>query len=168
MAQVLLGLGSNLGDKRTNLQEAVNAIKMLQNTEILAVSSIYETAPVGFENQEHFYNAVVLLETSFSPNAVLGICMGIEASMGRKRLMKNGPRIIDIDLLIYDKIKMDMSELTLPHPRMNERRFVLEPMKELFPTGRALGIFFGGKLDEVSAQQVKKLPIKLLITGGVN
>ena len=102
MSTVILGLGSNLGDKRRNLNTAVHAISLLPNTQVKNVSSIYKTKPVGFDDQDDFLNAVISIETELSPHAILGACLGIEASMGRVRLHKNGPRIIDIDVLIYE------------------------------------------------------------------
>lgn len=163
MAKVLLGIGTNMGYRENNLQHVVNTCKLLPDTTVVAVSSIYETAPIGLLGQQNFYNAVLLIETEFSPGAVLGICLGIEASMGRKRMEQNGPRVVDVDVLLYENIKMDNHELTVPHPRMFERRFVLEPMKELFPEGKAMGKYFNEALLEVADQKVTKTAIPLVL-----
>ena len=149
MSKVVLGLGSNLGDRLQNLQFAVDTLRRAPKTQVLAVSRVYETEPVGYEEQPDFLNAAVLLETDLSPKTVLGICLGIEAAAGRERTIKNGPRILDLDVLLYENVKSDSFELTLPHPRMLERAFVLLPLFDLFPSGRALGFHFGGVLREM-------------------
>lgn len=155
MAKVVLGVGSNMGQRHQNLQEAINAFKLIPGVEVLKASSIYQTAPIGFLDQQDFFNGVFMIETDFSPSAVLGFCLGIEAAMGRRRTVKDGPRIIDIDVLLYENIKTDNHELTLPHPRMFERRFVLEPLKDIFPDG-AMGRYFNAELESVSDQQLTK------------
>ncbi len=163
MSTVVLGLGSNLGDKRKNLNTAVHALSLLPDTKITAVSNIYQTKPVGFDEQDDFLNAAICIETNLSPHAVLGACLGIEASMGRVRLHKNGPRVIDIDVLIYESYFSDSFELTLPHPRIKERAFVMVPMLDLFPSGRAPGLYFLPYLREISTDGVEKTDLDILI-----
>lgn len=163
MNTVVLGLGSNIGDKRKNLNSAVHAISLLPNTVIKKASAIYQTKPVGFDDQDDFYNAVIIVETDLSPLAVLGACLGIEASMGRVRLHKNGPRIIDIDVLIYESYFSDSFELTLPHPRIKERAFVMVPLLELYPTGRAPGLLFLPNLREIGSDGVEKTEFEISI-----
>lgn len=131
MQTAYLALGSNLGDRRENLNRAVAAVAALPDTRVAAVSGIYETRPVGYAGQPDFYNAAVRLETGLSPRALLGACLGIEAAMGRVRELKNGPRLIDLDLLLYGKMRSGDPELSLPHPRMEERAFVLAPLAEI-------------------------------------
>ncbi len=131
MAVAFVGIGTNLGDRISNINSAVNAIKLLPNTIIDAVSSIYETAPWGIEEQPNFLNGVIKLNTELSPAALLGALLGIEAAMGRIREIKNGPRVLDLDLLIYDDVTMNTPELILPHPFILEREFVLKPLTEL-------------------------------------
>ena len=163
MSTVVLGLGSNLGDKRKNLNTAVHALSLLPTTQIKSVSAIYKTKPVGFDDQDDFLNAAVCIETELSPHAILGACLGIEASMGRVRLHKNGPRTIDIDVLIYESYHSDSFELTLPHPRIKERAFVMVPLLDLFPSGRAPGLYFLPNLREISADGVEKTDLDILI-----
>ncbi len=140
---VYLALGSNLGCREEYIKNAVQALSQLPDTVVLAVSSLHETAPVGYPDQPDFLNAAAKIETSLSPNALLGAALGIEAALGRYRnridekekSIKNGPRIIDIDLLLYDNITVNTEELTLPHPRMFEREFVLAPLSEIKKDG---------------------------------
>lgn len=139
MSKAVLGLGTNLGDKIHNLSEAVSAISLLPKTRIISKSRVYRTEPVGYRDQYDFLNCCILVETSLSPNALLGACLGIEAAMGRIRLFKNGPRVVDIDLLLYEGFSAASDELTIPHPRMFERAFVICPLIDLFPSGTAFG-----------------------------
>lgn len=161
MSRVLIGVGTNMGFREKNLQEVVEAFKRVPDVSVVSGSSIYETAPIGYDDQQDFYNGVLLLETQLSPLAILGVCLGIEASMGRKRQIQNGPRVIDIDVLVYESVRMDTRELTIPHPRMLERRFVLQPMKELFPSGRALGVLFTEELENVKDQIIRPTGLNL-------
>ena len=156
MSKVVLGLGSNQGDRLENLQFAVDTLRRAPKTQVVAVSRVYETEPVGYDEQPDFLNAAVLLETDLSPKTVLGICLGIEAAAGRERTVKNGPRILDLDVLLYENVKSDSFELTLPHPRMLERAFVLLPLSALFPSGRALGVPFAAALRELDASDVRE------------
>jgi len=131
--QAYLALGSNTGDRYENLNRAVWAISLLPKTKIFAMSHIYETKPVGFLPQGNFYNAVLRVDTGLSPHALLGACLGIEAGLGRIRhgIVKNGPRSIDIDILKCEDFECDEPELMLPHPRMNERAFVIVPLYDI-------------------------------------
>lgn len=156
MSRVVLGLGTNIGERVQNLQFAVDALRLVPDVRVTAVSPIYETAPVGFLDQPDFLNAVVLLETALSPQTVLGLCLGIEAAAGRVRKMRNGPRVLDIDVLLYEGAYCDSAELTLPHPRMTQRGFVLVPLLDLFPSGEALGLSFGGFLQTMDTSDVRK------------
>ena len=156
MGVAYLSLGSNIGDRLKNLQGAVDALTLLPRTKVTAVSSVYETEPVGLKEQRSFYNIAVKVETSLSPRCLLGACLGIEASMGRIRNIKNGPRIIDLDLILYDNEKYNDEELTLPHKEMNNRAFVLVPLTEI-----------GGveKCDVFSGSKVIKTEEKIVIKG---
>ena len=129
---VYLALGSNLGDREANLRLAIRALART-SIEIVRASSIYETAPMLFEDQPWFLNQVVEAKTSLFPRQLLHCAQEVERQLGRKRTIANGPRIIDIDILLYGRTVMTSDELTLPHPRMAERRFVLEPLAELAP-----------------------------------
>lgn len=131
MSIAFIGIGTNMGDRALNIRNAVNSLKLLPNTSVEAVSNIYETEPWGFKEQSNFLNGVIKLSTELSPTALLGALLGIEAAFGRVREIKNGPRVLDLDLLIYDDVIMNSPELTLPHPFILEREFVLKPLTEL-------------------------------------
>lgn len=132
-----LGMGSNLGDKEDNLQKGVEALNRLPGTSVTAVSDIYITKPVGYDNQDDFLNIAVEVSTELEAKALLGAALGIEAALGRVRGIKNGPRTVDIDLLLYGNEKYYSSFITVPHPRMLERGFVIKPMLDL-PVDSAL------------------------------
>ena len=126
-----LEIGTNIGNCLQNLIDTVEALNLLPLTKVIEVSNVYETAPVGYANQENFLNIVVSVSTELNAHNLLGAALGIEAGMGRVRTIKNGPRIIDVDLLMYENEMMDSHTLTLPHPRMLERNFVLKPLLDL-------------------------------------
>jgi 2-amino-4-hydroxy-6-hydroxymethyldihydropteridine diphosphokinase len=133
MKTVYLALGSNLGDRGDNLERAIRALDQRPATEVVRQSSIYETAPMLLEAQPWFLNQVVEVKTSLFPRQLLHLCQQIERALGRKRTVANGPRTIDIDILLYGRTVMASDELNIPHPRIAERRFVLEPLAELAP-----------------------------------
>jgi len=127
---IYLGLGSNLGDRKSNILQAIDKMKNI-GIEILQCSSIIETDPVGGPKQEKFLNAVVKAKTELSPQILLGRLKEIEKKLGRIKTELNGPRTIDIDILLYDNLHVSSDELTIPHPRMFERDFVMEPLREI-------------------------------------
>jgi 2-amino-4-hydroxy-6-hydroxymethyldihydropteridine diphosphokinase len=124
-----VALGSNLGDREKNLLEAVKRVGALGL--VRAVSSFYDTAPVGYLEQPRFLNGALLLETELSPLELMRGLLAVELAMGRVRGVLKGPRVIDLDLILYGSAVMSTEELTLPHPAMGERRFVLEPLAEV-------------------------------------
>jgi len=124
-----IALGSNVGDCEGNLLEAVRRVGALGL--VRAVSSFYDTAPVGYLDQARFLNGALLLETSLEPVELLRGLLGVELAMGRVRVVDKGPRVIDLDLILYGGRVVATEELTLPHPAMGERRFVLEPLAEI-------------------------------------
>lgn len=134
MAKAYLSLGTNLGNKRRNLVTAA-ALLAERAGDILVLSDIYETEPWGFESSHRFLNAALVLETSLSPSDLLQATRLIEIEMGRiaKSDGSYEDRVIDIDLLMYDQVVMQTSRLTLPHPLMHKRRFVMEPLAEIAP-----------------------------------
>jgi len=132
MKRVYLGLGSNLGDRAAMLDEAVRALES-PRLHILRVSPVYETEPMDVPGQNWFLNLVVEAETDLFPRQLLGRIAKIEQQLGRRRMLANGPRTIDIDILFYGNFIVETPELTIPHPRFAERRFVLAPMVELAP-----------------------------------
>jgi 2-amino-4-hydroxy-6-hydroxymethyldihydropteridine diphosphokinase len=131
---VYLSLGSNLGDREAHLEDAQNRLGAVGR--VVAVSSFYETEPVEFTDQPWFLNCAVALETGLTPQQLMTSLLGIEEAMGRKRVQKKGPRIIDIDILLFGDAILDSAEVTIPHPAMRDRRFVLEPLAEIAPDVR--------------------------------
>jgi 2-amino-4-hydroxy-6-hydroxymethyldihydropteridine diphosphokinase len=129
---VYLGLGSNLGDRRKNIDQALQLLTR-QRVTPLVLSSVLETVPQGGPPQGLYLNAVLKAETLLSPERLLEVVLGIEADLGRVRTEKNGPRVIDIDILLYSDLVLETPLLTIPHPRMLERDFVMCPLREVFP-----------------------------------
>lgn len=133
MATVYLGLGTNLGNKEANLRTAIYKLKERIGKQV-SLSSFYETAPWGFESDHSFLNAAIGLETSLSPIEILHITQEIEKELGRTKKSVNGSysdRLIDIDILLYDTLVLQTPELTIPHPLMTERDFVMKPLIEI-------------------------------------
>ncbi len=128
-----LGLGSNLSDRLANLQAAADLLAAQPGLRVARSSRVYETDPIGGPPQPDYLNAVLEVETDLSSSELLAACLRVEASLGRVRAERWGPRVIDIDVLTYDEIRVDEPELTIPHPRMQERAFVLMPLFELDP-----------------------------------
>jgi 2-amino-4-hydroxy-6-hydroxymethyldihydropteridine diphosphokinase len=126
-----LSLGSNVGDRERNLQEAIRRASALGR--VVAASSVYETEPVEFTDQPWFLNCVLALQTAAEPAQLLRECLRIEHEMGRQRVLKKGPRSIDIDILLFGDAVVNTPELTIPHPEMTRRRFVLQPLAEIAP-----------------------------------
>ena len=129
-----LSLGSNVGDREANLHEAIQRLGSLGR--VVAVSSFYETEPVEVTAQDWFLNCALLLETGKMPGALLKSVLDVEQAMGRRRVQDKGPRNIDIDILLFDDSVVDSKGLTIPHPAMHHRRFVLEPLAEVAPDVR--------------------------------
>ena len=128
---VFLSLGSNIGDRMANIMTALDRLR--EAGEIIEVSSIYETEPVEFTAQPWFLNCVAELDTDKMPKQLLMAMLKIEQGMGRNRQQKKGPRIIDLDILLFGNSVIDAEGLTIPHPSLQERRFVLEPLREIAP-----------------------------------
>ncbi len=126
-----LGIGTNIGDRMENIQNSIDSINLLPLTRVTDVSNVYETDPVGYDDQDDFLNIVVEIETELNSDNLLGAVLGIEAGLGRIRTIKNGPRIIDVDVLLYENEVKNTKTLILPHPRMMERNFVLKPLLDL-------------------------------------
>ncbi|PKO87528.1 MAG: 2-amino-4-hydroxy-6-hydroxymethyldihydropteridine diphosphokinase [Betaproteobacteria bacterium HGW-Betaproteobacteria-12] len=139
MSAAYIALGANLGDPASTIRAAFGALANLPDSRIVRCSSLYRTAPVGIVDQPEFVNAVALLETTLMPQALLGELLDIERRFGRQRAEKNGPRTLDLDLLLYDDQFLDLPELTLPHPRLHLRAFVLLPLAEIAPELRLPG-----------------------------
>lgn len=127
--RVFLGLGSNIDDRRQFLRDAIETLGEL----VVTVSPLYETDPVGGPDQQRFLNLVVELHTDLDPRELLAVCHRLEAAANRVRIERWGPRTLDVDILWMDDITVDEEDLQIPHPRMNERRFVLQPLADIAP-----------------------------------
>lgn len=134
MTLAYVALGSNLGDPQQQLVGAMDALARLPDTRVIQRSRLYRTPPWGMLEQPPFINAAVELDTGLSPHALLDALLGIEQRAGRVRAERNGPRILDLDLLHVDGVQLDDARLTLPHPRMAERAFVLLPLNDIAPS----------------------------------
>jgi 2-amino-4-hydroxy-6-hydroxymethyldihydropteridine diphosphokinase len=149
MARAYIGLGANLGDRQRTLERALDALRDDPDVEVVAVSSFRETDPVGYLDQPRFVNAAAAIETDLPPRTLLDRLLAIERSFGRTRAgPRFGPRTLDLDLLLYDAVVLDEPGLTLPHPRLQERLFVLEPLFELDP---ALEVPGRGRVQDLLA-----------------
>ncbi|HWF37372.1 MAG TPA: 2-amino-4-hydroxy-6-hydroxymethyldihydropteridine diphosphokinase [Candidatus Acidoferrales bacterium] len=135
MTKTYLSLGSNIGDRRKNIAQAIDAL-LLHGVRVLRKSSLYETEPVEMTDQPWFVNCVVEAETDLQPDELMETLLSIEREMGRERLVPKGPRLIDIDILLYDAQALHTSKVEIPHPRMTERKFVLAPLAEIAPDVR--------------------------------
>ena len=151
----ILSLGTNIGDRKNNIEKAIEAINFIPYTDVKKMSSVYETEPVGYAKQDDFYNCVAYVSSRLEPNEMLGVCLGIEAGFGRERGIKNGPRILDIDLIFAEDLTINSPNLICPHPRYSERRFVLEPLLELLPSGEFYGIKFADYINDIEGQAVR-------------
>jgi 2-amino-4-hydroxy-6-hydroxymethyldihydropteridine diphosphokinase len=158
MARAFIGLGANVGDPAAAVAWAAGELAGLAGTRLVRSSSLYRTGPVGYAEQPDFVNAVAMLETALTSRALLDALLGIERAAGRERTFPNAPRVIDLDLLLYDDQVIDAPGLAVPHPRMHERAFVLVPLVEIAPDvvipgrGRA-----GDLLRGLPDQAVRKL-----------
>jgi 2-amino-4-hydroxy-6-hydroxymethyldihydropteridine diphosphokinase len=155
MATAYIAWGSNLGDRIATLRTAVQRLQKLGR--ITGISSLYETEPVGYLEQPAFLNAVVALNTELAPVDLLQALLGIERDLGRTRSFQNAPRTIDLDLLLVDDVTLEATEMTLPHPRLHERAFVLVPLAELAPE----------MVHPVSGQTMRQVLSALPDRGGV-
>ncbi|OHX51874.1 2-amino-4-hydroxy-6-hydroxymethyldihydropteridine diphosphokinase [Planococcus salinarum] len=133
MNEIYLSLGSNMGDRLEMLKQAVRTLVKHPEVNVLKISSLYETDPVGYTEQDAFLNMVVYLQTDLSALELLDLCQGIERELNRKRDVRWGPRTIDLDILLFNHDNIKTERLIIPHPRMHERAFVLVPLLELDP-----------------------------------
>jgi 2-amino-4-hydroxy-6-hydroxymethyldihydropteridine diphosphokinase len=145
-----IGLGSNLGDKQANCRTAIALLA--KSGRVVRVSSLYCTEPMGYREQDDFVNAVVEIETGLSPDELLDQCRGIEKELGRVRTIRWGPRTIDVDILLYGTEMIETPELTIPHPLLHTRRFVLVPLCEIAPQA------FNPKLRKTASDLLLDLP----------
>jgi 2-amino-4-hydroxy-6-hydroxymethyldihydropteridine diphosphokinase len=162
-ARVVLSAGANLGGRLGTLQGCVQAIAELPDTDVLAVSPVYETAPVGGPPQPDYLNAVLLVQTGLPPHGLLAALHDVEAGFGRVRADRFGPRTLDIDIIDYDGRVSDDPVLTLPHPRAHERAFVLAPWHDLDPDAELPGRGpIAGLLAMLDQTGVRRVPDAVL------
>ncbi len=140
MTVVALGLGSNLGDKLANINRAIELLDQTNDIVVTTRSQNYRTEPWGIKNQDWFINVCVLIETSLEAKMLLNTCLDIEKRLGRIRDVKWGSRIIDIDILLYNNQQISLEGLTIPHPHIMERSFVLVPLAEIWPDAKINGV----------------------------
>lgn len=149
-----VGLGSNLGESGAQLKLALADISALPQTRLLAQSSLYRSAPVGFVDQPDFVNAVAKVETMLTPQGLLAALLHIEQHHGRERTFQNAPRTLDLDVLLYDDLAMHEHGLTIPHPHMHRRAFVLLPLLEIAPDCAIPGIGAAASAMQACLDQV--------------
>lgn len=155
-----LGLGSNLGDRRARLAGAMQRLERTAGLRIVAVSSVYETTPVGVTGQPDYLNLAAAIATSLAPTELLAECQRIESALGRVRLERWAPRTIDLDLLWYEDFVSAIPELTVPHPRMLERGFVMVPLAEIAPNLILAGetmLARAARIDRSGVRQLDRL-----------
>ena len=160
MPEALLALGGNVGDVRTTLDRAIAALCDGSEVRLMARSSDYRTPPWGVTEQPAFINCAIVAATELPPSALLARAQAVERSFGRDRAQERrwGPRTLDIDLIAYNDVALNTPELTLPHPRLFERAFVLAPLAEIAPERRVAGVRIKDALASVDQTGIEKLP----------
>jgi 2-amino-4-hydroxy-6-hydroxymethyldihydropteridine diphosphokinase len=160
MANALIALGGNVGDVRTTFRKAISHICGMAQASLIARSSDYATPPWGDEKQARFINACIAIDTALDPHALLYTLQKIEAKFGRDRANETrwGPRTLDLDLIAYDDVTLQKEELTLPHPRLFERAFVLVPLVEIAPDRLIAGQSVKAALAKLSTAGIERLP----------
>lgn len=155
--KAIIGLGSNIGNRTRNIEEAIARLSADGTIRIVSRSRMYRSAPWGVTDQEWFANGCVAIETGLSPRELLRRCQAVEADMGRVRTMRWGPRIIDVDILTFDNQRILEPDLTIPHPLIAERAFVLVPLKDVAPDMRIGGLSLDCLLAKIDARDVVPL-----------
>ena len=160
MSRCAVGIGSNLGDRLAHLTAAMRGLAAVGR--VISVSSVYETAPIGGPEQESFLNAVAAIDTAHTPHGLLRELLAIERSRGRVREARWGPRTLDLDVILWDRQRISTPGLTVPHPRMAERRFVLKPLLEAWPDARTPeGSVIAAASEAVERQGLKRIEAKI-------
>ena len=163
MPRAFIGLGSNIGNTEETIKEALREFDCHPDIKVTAVSSLYLTEPVGYENQPWFSNCVAEVETILNPDRLLDVLQQIENNLGRTRTIRWGPRTLDLDILLYDKLVIESERLMVPHPRMKERAFVMVPLVEIaaaaeFPDGKtAVDVWAGLDSEKKYSCIMKKI-----------
>ncbi len=160
MSRCAIAAGSNLGGRSGHLNAAIDGLNAIGD--VVAISSVYETAPIGGPEQGPYLNAVVLIDTARTPIGLLRELLLIERARGRVRHERWGPRTLDLDLILFDRLAVDEPGLTVPHPRMLERRFVLEPLLEVWPDARMPdGAAIAASTESVWTQEIRRIDMVL-------
>lgn len=157
MSKVILALGSNMGDSAGLLKEAAALIDQAEGINVVKYSSFYATAPIGYTDQADFVNAVISCDTTLPPMDVLALCQHVESQLNRVRLIRWGPRTIDVDIILYDNLVLSEENLTVPHPRMKERAFVMVPLKEIMPELVLENRTIGEICEALADQEIRKM-----------
>lgn len=157
MPKAYLGIGGNLGKVKENIEEALKLLQEGNSLKLQKISSYYETAPVGYEQQAWFLNIVAEIETQMTPYELLALCNKVEHLLKRERLIKWGPRTIDIDILLYEGFESNEEKLIVPHPRMQERAFVMIPLLEIAPDLYMKGQSLKEIVHNINNQEIRKL-----------
>lgn len=157
MPRVYLGIGGNVGNVKENINEALELLQEGNSLKLQKMSSYYETAPVGYEQQEWFLNIVAEIETQLTPYELLSLCNKVEHELKRERLIRWGPRTIDIDILLFEGFESNEERLTVPHPRMRERAFVIIPLLEIAPDLNINGQSLKEISNYINNQEIRKL-----------
>lgn len=152
MTQAFIALGTNIEPRFEHLKEAIDLLADQANVKVIRRSFVYETAPVGYLDQAYFLNMVIEVDTSLAAIQLLDVCQQIEQQLGRKRTIRFGPRTIDLDILVYNQENRQTERLTMPHPRMHERAFVLVPLADIAPDLNIPGH------NETAVQLLKNIP----------
>lgn len=156
--EAYLGLGGNVGDPRGAMSAALKALEAIPGTQVVTVSSLYRTPPWGRTDQPDFLNAAAGIRTVLAPRALMDACLGIERDLRRERRERWGPRLIDIDILVYGEREIDEDGLAIPHPRMLERAFVLVPLAEIAPRLIAAGAPVADHAAQLETSSIVALP----------
>lgn len=154
-----LGIGGNIGDTKSNIEETIELLKSKSKIDVTKVSSIYETEPVGYTDQAWFLNIVVEIETSLEPLDLLKACQDIENELKRERTIRWGPRTIDVDILLYEDFTSDSEVLTVPHPRMTERAFAMVPLYEINKDIMINKKYIKEIIDNLKGEEIRKAKV---------
>jgi len=157
MPRAYLGLGGNMGEVKSNIDEALRLLQVQGDVAVTKISSYYQTAPVGYLQQDWFLNVAVEIETQLPPYDLLKRCNEVEAELKRERIIRWGPRTIDIDILLYDGFESKDEKLTVPHPRMTERAFVIIPLQEIAPDLTIKNQSIHEIAHQLNNQEIRKL-----------
>jgi 2-amino-4-hydroxy-6-hydroxymethyldihydropteridine diphosphokinase len=157
MPRAYLGLGGNIGNVKENIEEALRLLQSNGNLKVLKISSYYQTAPVGYVEQDWFLNIAAEIQTELPPYELLEHINNVEQQLKRERLIRWGPRTIDIDILLYDNFESNTDRLTIPHPRMTERAFVIIPLLEIAPNLNIKGQSIKVVASNINNQEIRML-----------